>query len=375
MDPVESKNYREDRAERKGRVLETGDKLRVGIVGCGWVARNIHIPVWTKLSSTNIAGVLDLNQEVSREVASRLNVKSYPSLEAMLNSGTIDIIDICTPTSSHHEICLKALRAGKHVLTEKPVALTSSDAKEMTEEAHRRDLRLGVVQHYLYSRGFQRIRRMENDIGKLLHIEINFWAGKHAPPSHWSLKEEVGGGILFEQGVHACYILVGLIGLPEEVVATGRRLDNHDCLNTCDMLIQFKKGPTTGSIRLSPTEFYGHTCVMIAERGEILWDLTNDAVVKLKDSTLGYPRHPILNAGFRFSYNRTRLGISVGWASLCKGLRYFFLRSREYDQFRLFKAFVNYIKDPGAPFLSSGELGYLTVKLMEKVKADLRRSV
>ena len=365
---VVSQSHNEDRAERRGERWNKVDKLRIGIVGCGWVARNIHIPVWTRLPNVTIAGVLDLNQEVSREVASQLNAKSYPSLEAMLDSGAIDIIDICTPTFSHYEICLKALRAGKHVLTEKPIALTSRDAEEMIEEARRRDRRLGVVQHYLYSRGFQRVCQMENEIGKPLHVEINFWAGKHIAPSHWSLKEEVGGGMLFEQGIHACYILVGLIGLPEEVTATGGRLDTHDFLNTCDIFVQFTKGSTTGSIHLLPTESYGHTCVVIGEHGEIFWDLTNDAVVKLKNITLS---DPILSAGLNFSYNRVRLGISAGWASLCKGLRYSFLRSREYDQFRLFKAFVNHIKNPDAPFLSSGELGCLAVKLLEKIKADL----
>lgn len=348
--------------------------MKIGIVGCGNIARNVHVPVWKKIREARVAGVCDLNEASARMMASETGAKKYESLGDLLADDNIDIIDICTPTSTHFDISIEALRAGKHVLVEKPMALRSALAKEMLNEAHRRDRRIGVVQHYLYSRGFLKLKEIL--AGKdLFHVEINFWTDRWVPPDHWSVKEEIGGGLLFEQGVHSCYILVGLIGQPDTLTAAGfYRLERSD-FNTCDIFTSFKKGQTTGSIHISPAMFGKHTCILIGDFGEIHWDLTNDNITKLWEYGGGLlsrllPRGGSLPGGFTFSYNRVRLGVSIAFSAFKKGLRYAMFGSREYDQYRLFTAFLEEIRNPDkATFFSSGEVGYETLRLLERIKS------
>ena len=344
--------------------------LKVGIVGCGWISRNVHIPTWRRMPNIRISAVTDLNQEARKKIASELDVKEYADMDAMLCDEGIDIIDICTPTSSHFQLAMEALKAGKHVLVEKPMALKSHRAKMMVDEAKKRDLRIGVVHHYLYSRGFLKVK--EEMAQDLWHVKINFWGGKHVEEDHWALKEDVGGGLLFEQGVHPCYILVGLLGLPDTLTATGfYRLDNSH-LNTCDLFVSFKKGLTTGSLHISPTEFDSHTCIFIGKFGEVHWDLTNDGITKLRDPR--GPRGGFMYAGLKFSYNRLSLGVSALTSGLAKGLRFAIRGVKEYDQYRLFRAFIDNIQKPDATFYSTGEVGYQVVKLLEDIKSSLRET-
>jgi len=85
--------------------------VRIGLVGCGRNARDIHLPAWKSLSQAQLIGVFDLNKELMEKTASSYKVAGYNSLDELLGAE-VDVIDICTPTSSHFELSLKALQAG-----------------------------------------------------------------------------------------------------------------------------------------------------------------------------------------------------------------------------------------------------------------------
>ena len=106
--------------------------LRVGIVGCGEVARVWHIPPLLKIRGVEIAAVCDMNEQAAKQAAERIGTGSYyVDISDMLRREKLDIVDICTSPRSHTPLCIEALEAGCHVLVEKPIALSTQEADEM----------------------------------------------------------------------------------------------------------------------------------------------------------------------------------------------------------------------------------------------------
>ena len=102
----------------------------VGIVGAGDIA-SFHAEVYSSLSNTKIIAVADPDIVKGRQFTSKYGGKAYSSLEEVLDSESIDIIDICSPDYLHIEHTTLALKEGKHVLCEKPLATSVEEAKEM----------------------------------------------------------------------------------------------------------------------------------------------------------------------------------------------------------------------------------------------------
>ena len=349
------------------KISENSSRVQVSVVGCGFIAQNVHIPVWKKMDDVDLVSVIDINPDLSKRVAKKFGVASEETLDALIESD-VDIIDVCTPTSTYFNIILKTLQSGKHVITEKPMVNSSDKAKVLIKESKERGKRLGVVHHFLYSRGFLQIRDKIKlgDLGELLHFEITYPLNKPNPLDHWVSKEEEGGP-LFEHGIHPCYLAVGLIGEPDTVQAAGT-YNMHSKLS--NIVITLEKGDITGCVHISPAKSRGYSAVIRGTKKEIFWDVLSDTLKSFRD--MPFIRHPLVRPGFEFPYNRVSVGASVVKNVLVKGFRYTIHRTKELDQYRLFKAFVNHVKDRNAPFHSTATVGYEVIKVLEKARESLR---
>ena len=123
------------------------DKLRVAVVGCGFVAQKRHIPSFLRLKShVFLCAVCDLNQELARSVANRFGVPNvYSDLSEMLSKEKPDVIDVCTPPRVHTSVATEAMESGCHVLLEKPMASSLSDCDRMIEASRKYGVKLSVV--------------------------------------------------------------------------------------------------------------------------------------------------------------------------------------------------------------------------------------
>lgn len=117
------------------------DSLRVGMIGCGRIAQAAHLPALEKTDRLTLVTVFDPSEILSSRVAARYGVSSAPSLEALL-ADDIDAVVIATPDRFHHSLGLAALKAGKHVLIEKPLAANEAEAIELAAVADEKGLRL-----------------------------------------------------------------------------------------------------------------------------------------------------------------------------------------------------------------------------------------
>ncbi|MDP9351691.1 MAG: Gfo/Idh/MocA family oxidoreductase [Chloroflexota bacterium] len=104
------------------------EKVRVGIIGAGAVARIAHVPGYAADPRVEVVGITDLNQERAGELAAQFNVpKVYSSADAMLSEGRLDAVSICVANAFHAPLALQALRSGADVLVEKPMALSTAE--------------------------------------------------------------------------------------------------------------------------------------------------------------------------------------------------------------------------------------------------------
>ena len=175
--------------------------MKVGIVGVGFMGTT-HAAGWADTPAT-IAG---FTAETSREadnVAKLHNAKVYPSLEEMLPD--VDVVDICSPTHLHHEMALKAARAGKHIVCEKPLARTTKQAQEIVNACQQAGVQLLVahVVRFFPEYALAHSAVMEGQIGKPGVIRLHRGSYRPKKPAgNWFLDEEKSGGILMDLMVH-----------------------------------------------------------------------------------------------------------------------------------------------------------------------------
>lgn len=185
-------------------------KIKVGIVGCGFVASKWHIPSFLGLKrNVVVQAVCDLNQLLATSVAKKFNVpKAYSNISEMLRKEDLDIVDICTPPMVHAPLAIEAMEKGCHVLLEKPMALKVSDCDQMINVSQKRSLKLCVVHNEIFRPPLLKARELvkRGSIGKLIGMQwcrFTHRAEYMSNENHWVHK--LPGGVLGETGPHAIY--------------------------------------------------------------------------------------------------------------------------------------------------------------------------
>ncbi len=143
--------------------------LGVAVVGTGFWGKN-HARVFKELAETKLLGICDINKDRARAIGNQFGVESYSSTSVMLGNNDIEAVSICTWSTSLAREALKALKAGKHVLVEKPMAANVRQAESLLEMAQREDLHLTVGFLMRFIPGLQRIRKAveSKEIGELV---------------------------------------------------------------------------------------------------------------------------------------------------------------------------------------------------------------
>jgi UDP-N-acetylglucosamine 3-dehydrogenase len=133
-------------------------KLGVAVIGTGSWGKN-HARVFKELEETELVAVCDINAERARSVAKQFNAKPYSNIRSMLKNKDINAVSVCTWSTSLAKEALKTLKAGKHVLVEKPMAANVKQAKELLETAEKEGLHLTVGFLMRFIPGLQNIRK------------------------------------------------------------------------------------------------------------------------------------------------------------------------------------------------------------------------
>lgn len=198
------------------------DPVSIGIIGCGSVAQNAYLPLVVNLIARGqVRGVVGSDVDPARLEAVQAK---YPidrvttSAEEVIDSDDVDIVVVLTSMDSHAELATRALRAGKHVLVEKPMGTTLEAGRELLETARSATGRLVCAPHVQLSPDYQEMLRRigRGDIGKPLLARARYgWDG----PDWGKWFYGPGGGPLFDLGVYNVTTLTGLLGPAHRVTA------------------------------------------------------------------------------------------------------------------------------------------------------------
>ena len=204
------------------------EQLRVVIVGSTGVIGQTHIDAIGEIDNCRLLGVTARRQELVRQQAFDLKVLHYASLDEVFEDPDVDAIIIATPHPSHLGIALRAFQAGKHVLVEKPMAVTPSEADAMVAAGRRSGKKLGVLFNNRFRADVGKLRELVLDgtLGKIYHASLVTamprtqdyydrleWRGTWA---------QEGGGVLINQGIHHLDLFQWLVGMPRAVISVAK---------------------------------------------------------------------------------------------------------------------------------------------------------
>ena len=175
--------------------------VNIVMVGAGGIART-HSNSLMRIASANIVGVVDPNRERAETLASRVGASAYEYLEDCADRA--DVVYILTPPSTHRELALKAIHAGKHVVCEKPISISLADAEIMVGSAKEAGVKLMIAFNNRFRQGFKRLKQMvnENTLGTL----VNMWSqriGRGIPQGYnWRTDPQLMCGMSIESLSH-----------------------------------------------------------------------------------------------------------------------------------------------------------------------------
>lgn len=199
--------------------------INVGLVGFGGIAK-VHLDNYLLLDNAQVKGVV-VNSELSKLKAQTNGLKTFSSIEELVENEEIDVIDVLTPSFMHKEHVLKALSLNKNVIVEKPIALNKSDALEMFNFAKNKNLKLLVAQVVRFSYESEILKDIcaNNKLGKVLdaYFERLSSAPKWSTNS-WFLDKEKSGHIPFDLHIHDLDLIISIFGNPlsYDVMTCGR---------------------------------------------------------------------------------------------------------------------------------------------------------
>jgi len=199
--------------------------VRILLIGAGLMGR-VHLEAARKLASAKYIGVADVNEQLSRKLAAAFGLKAFADLETAMEATGPEAVDLCVPTPRHRPLVAICAARGAHVLCEKPIALTRSDALAIKTLAAKAGIRVMIAQvlrfwpEYAFTVAAARLGKF----GKIRAVECRRLS---APPgwNSWMMRPGLGEGAVVDLQIHDMDFVLQLLGKPRAIQAQGIRHD------------------------------------------------------------------------------------------------------------------------------------------------------
>lgn len=196
--------------------------INFALIGCGRVAPR-HAQSYGQLAETRFVAAADIRTERAERFGADYGVAAYTDYAAVLARPDVDAVSICVPSGLHAQVAIDALQAGKHVLVEKPIALSLADADRMIAAARTHNRLLGVVLQNRYNSPMQQVRRAVDDglLGRLYlgNATVRWYRPQSYYEDGWHGTWAMDGGALMNQSIHHIDALQWLLGPVQAVQA------------------------------------------------------------------------------------------------------------------------------------------------------------
>lgn len=251
-------------------------KIRFVLIGCGQVAKR-HLDIIIKYGE--LVAVCDTDEAIAKNAELTYDTPFYTSIDQLIQSTSADVAVVCTPNGLHAAHTIQLLESGFHVLVEKPMALSSHDAKKMMAVAKQHQRHLFTVLQNRFNPSVQALYKaiQKENLGKLFSVQVNCFWNRNADyyiDHPWHGSREMDGGILFTQCSHFIDLLLWCFGPVKEVAAFMHNVHHSYTALAADegaVLLQFENG-MIGTLQFSVNSFKKNmegSITLLAEKATI----------------------------------------------------------------------------------------------------------
>ncbi len=204
---------------KKGGKAELNASKQIGfaIVGCGTIS-DWHAKAAKEAVHAHLVGAYDQSPERTRAFCQAYGIRAFSSMEELLSSPEVEAVCLCTPSGYHTEGALSVIAAGRHVLVEKPLALTVSDCDRIIEAARDAGVTVGVVSQHRFTPAMDLLRELlqTGKLGRIVSVDLSmkyYRSQEYYDSGHWRGTWALdGGGALMNQGIHGIDTMLYLVG-------------------------------------------------------------------------------------------------------------------------------------------------------------------
>ncbi|MFC2947710.1 Gfo/Idh/MocA family protein [Virgibacillus sediminis] len=250
--------------------------MNFAIVGCGFIAKK-HAKAIKEAEGAQLVAVCDKFPDAMKLYVEEYGATPYRELTEMLEGENVDVVCICTPSGLHAPIAVQVAEAKKHIVLEKPIAMTLEETDRIIEACEKNNVKLTVVHPNRFRPVVKELRKImdQNLLGKISHANatVNWNRNQeYYDQSPWRGTKEHDGGVLMNQAIHNLDLLLWFMGKPEEVFSMeATRLRQIEAEDVSTGIIRFESG-ALGTVEASTTvypENYEESITIFGEHGTV----------------------------------------------------------------------------------------------------------
>ncbi len=250
--------------------------MNFAIVGCGFIAQK-HAKAISTIETATLVAVCDKVPELMRLYETEYNAKAYTDFEEMLKDDLIDVVNICTPSGSHAVLAELATKYGKHIIVEKPIAMTLEETNRIIDAADLNRVKLAVVHPNRFRPVAMKLKEiLEAELlGKISHALciVNWNRGQaYYDQAPWRGTKDQDGGVLMNQAVHNLDLLLWYMGKPQEIYSMeATRLRSIEAEDVSTGIIRFETG-VLATVQASTTVYpknFEESITIFGEKGTV----------------------------------------------------------------------------------------------------------
>ena len=335
--------------------------IRCGLVGCGNISQQIHLPAWNAIAGLSIEALCDKSEVVLGRVGKQLGIsRCYTQIDRFLDKNPrLDFISIATPGFTHYGIAAKVIERGLNTIIEKPIALSLKEALDLKARAERAKVLVCVVQNYRFRDSVLAVRRAYNEglIGRIYQVDTTLHGesiyNEEAP---WSWEERRHRVLLYEHAVHLLDLQVYFAGGIEKVLAVIVNVDEQlNCTKSIYAMVKHKN-EAVGNIDL---QLFSSSNYAQSE----IFGTANDATIKFSPESYRLYSGRVNPLDELYGDFRRIMNFAV--PALIGKVKPPKIPRQAHSHYRLFSRFVQALQDRSVPLPVSIDDVLPTMELLE----------
>ena len=265
-----------------------GKFLNIGIVGSGFIANNVHLPILSRFGNVRLSAICDIDEAAAKRIARQYSIpRTYNNIEIMLEKEQLNLVDILTPPNTHANIAEQALQHNCHCLIEKPLSTSVSDADRLIKIAKEKKLSIRVIHNYSFLPCIRKARTIVSTglLGDIIDVDIRYMTPlrceRYIEPSHWVHSSP--GGVFSDITPHLAMLLLDFLDGVTDIDVMTKKNTTYPYLSADELKVTVNARTALGSFTLSfGSASFRFTVDIIGTKGSLFVDADTNIIVHTK---------------------------------------------------------------------------------------------